>query len=54
MVLKGQRMKHLSLPVEPLTHRNPTRTTSLETVEEQAFQRLMENVHMQGFRNPEE
>jgi hypothetical protein len=27
---------------------------SPETVEKPAFERLMENVHMQGFRNPEE
>jgi hypothetical protein len=26
----------------------------LETVEKPASERLMENVHMQGFRNPEE
>ena len=25
-----------------------------ETVERQTFERLRENVHMQGFRNPEE
>ncbi len=26
----------------------------LETVQQAAFVRLMENVHMQGFRNPED
>jgi hypothetical protein len=27
---------------------------AIETVEKQASERLLENVHMQGFRNPEE
>jgi hypothetical protein len=29
-------------------------TPSIETVEKQASERLMENVQLQGFRNPEE
>ena len=47
-------MNDLCMPVELLSLRDLRSTTSIETVEKPAFQRLMENVHMQGFRNPEE
>ena len=47
-------MHALVMPAELLSLTDLQSTTSIETVEKPAFQRLMENVHMQGFRNPEE
>jgi hypothetical protein len=39
---------------EPRTQEWRGRRSALETVEKPAYERLLENGHMQGFRNPEE